>query len=110
MNSNTYRLHHNLDSHYFRAWQKGDHLADGHTGTIEFVWSDIEVTLNEIYEIHNSDNRPDGSSAPSLSIGDVIVLGESAFTVAELGFTSINLEAGDLMGVDWRTARDTVAR
>lgn len=110
-----YRLYHNLSSHYARGWETGDKLADGYAGTLPDIdpqgvdVQSVDSCLWNIYLTHNDDDRPDGQTAPSLSIGDVIVLGETAFTIDFEGtWHRINLTADDLMGVDYRTARELV--
>jgi len=105
-----YRLYHNLSSHYSRGWESGDKLADGFVGSMpNFDILDIDKVVWGIFSLHNDDNRPDGQTAPSLSIGDVIVLGETAFTIDFEGtWHRIHLTTDDLMGVDYRTARELV--
>lgn len=88
-----YRLYHNQDAHFIRGYQEGDLLQPGYEGEIEFD-PEPEGKASEFYEAifmkHNRDDRPDGQTAPSLSIGDLICLSEVWVTVQRFGFGFIS--------------------
>lgn len=51
------------------------------------VFSAPEVLLERIFMWHNADDRPDGQLGPSLSIGDVVILGERSWTCSTIGWS-----------------------
>ncbi len=100
MSALTYQLLHNQTARFWRGYQAGDELVEGYRGEFPACFSirpDIDpqaafLRLAEvIYAKHNRDDRPDGRTAPSLSIGDVVVIGEVAMTVQDVGFTFVDL-------------------
>jgi hypothetical protein len=102
-----YRILHNLDAGFLRSFEPGDRLADGFTGqTQNFDLRDTDRFLEGLFALHNHPDRPDGQDAPSLSIGDVIIVGESAFSVASRGFTPVEVRSEDLLGIPWTEASD----
>jgi hypothetical protein len=46
--------------------------------------------------IHNRDDRPDGAMCPSMSVGDVTVIGEIALTVEDIGFRACTIDRADI--------------
>lgn len=89
-----YRLLHNLDG--FDPFREGDRLADGFLGFME-VGANLTMSAvcDDIFARHNRDDRPDGKTAPSLSVGDVVLfyaLG-AAYTVERLGWREVDVEA-----------------
>lgn len=66
-----YELWHNLSAKFLRGFQPGDYVWRGYRGTIE-VPGDQPQACEAIFARHNQDDRPDGSTAPSLSVGDVV--------------------------------------
>jgi len=87
-----YQLFHNQSSHYLRGYEPGDELREGWVGEVDHDPAKSELpVLDQIWWIHNRDDRPDGQIAPSLSVGDVIVLGETAFAVQMVGFRAVTL-------------------
>ena len=117
-----YRLLHNLDARFSRGYLPGDRLVEGHRGTVELhgttsvdpaaqatddggpslVSVALSVACDQIFALHNRDDRPDGRDAPSLSVGDVVVLGEAAFTVVSLGFEIVVVDPADVHPGPWR--------
>jgi hypothetical protein len=98
-----YRILHNLDARFTRPYQHGDRLADGYAGCM--TAADLKAVPGEVFATHNRDDRPDGRSAPSLSVGDVIIIGETAVSVDRFGFVAVSLDTADLLGVPWLEAR-----
>lgn len=97
-----YRILHNLDSDFRRPFEPGDRLADGFIGqTQNFDHRDTDRFLEGLFALHNHPDRPDGAVAPSLSIGDVVIVGESAFSVASRGWTPVMIRSEDLLGIPW---------
>ena len=104
-----YRLLHNLDAMFSRTYRPGDRLADGYSGDISVPpTSEAETRrlLEDIWVVHNSDDRPDGQTAWSLSCGDVVVLGEVAWSVSAVGFDHVQLDPKDLTGIPCRQAME----
>ena len=110
-----YVLWHNLDAMFSRPYQPGDTLVRGWAGTIE-VDDLVGATLDDngtmalfdpmrvlragaakVFAAHNRDERPDGFTAPSLSVGDVVQFGEVALSVDRRGFVRVDLDGGDLV-------------
>lgn len=102
-----YSIFHNLDARCWREWTAGDRLATGLTGsTPNFDLRDIEILLEGIFAIHNAPDRPDGWTAPSLSIGDVVVVGESAWSVGRRGWIPVSIQAADIDPRSWLEATE----
>lgn len=97
-----YHILHNLDARFSRPYQHGDRLANGHTGQV--TAADPTHVADLVFAIHNRDDRPDGKSAPSLSVGDVIIIGETAVSVDRMGFVNVFIDAADLLGRPWLEA------
>jgi hypothetical protein len=98
----TYTNYTNLDSHYDRPYEPGDRLVrgwheDAITADPALAPDNIVCYAEAIFVRHNADDRPDGQLCPSLSVGDVIVIGEVAFSVARVGFVSVELNPADLI-------------
>lgn len=95
-----YQLYHNQDAWFSRGYEPGDVLKRGYAEDFPPCFrlrtdmhpSEAMLGLCEtIFVKHNRDDRPDGQTAPSLSVGDVIQIGEVAFTVERFGFTQVSL-------------------
>jgi hypothetical protein len=94
-----YRLWHNRDSHYVRGYARPDGILRGYEGTIEVPQHPADPTraiCEAIFARHNSDDRPDGATAPSLSVGDVVEVHVGgmrwdAFTVLPTGWQQVDL-------------------
>jgi hypothetical protein len=67
-----YEILHNIDAMFIRGYEPGDRLIRGYTGTL--TTGETPPATERIFAIHNRDDRPDGKDAPSLSVGDVVVL------------------------------------
>ncbi len=107
MTDHTYRLYRNV-GRPFMAYLRGTKLwfdptpfdaADalggrGPSSLDACVAGPVPSILDGIFARHNRDDRPDGPYAPSLSVGDVIVLDfgtgrDRFFSVDSFGFTEI---------------------
>lgn len=87
----------NMDSRFSRPYEPGDRLVRGWSGEVDWHPS-VNQMLEVLYERHNRDDRPDGQLCPSMSIGDVVVIGEVAYSVATWGFFGpVVLDAADLI-------------
>lgn len=53
--------------------------------------ADVQETLEQVYRQANADDRPNGKHERSASVGDVIILGDEAYTVGQSGFERIAL-------------------
>jgi hypothetical protein len=87
----------NIDACFVRAYEPGDRLVKGWAGEIDGDPETPLVVLEALFMRHNRDDRPDGRLCPSMSIGDVVVLGESAYSVASFGFKGVTLDPADLI-------------
>ena len=67
----------------------------------------FEVLAEDVFARHNRDDRPDGQLCPSMSIGDVVMFGEVAMSVDDIGFARVDVDHADLV-VDrtWRQVID----
>lgn len=92
-----YTLFHNQDALFFRPGSLNDFYIMGYSGSvIGGAQSRLTDVLEAIFVRHNRDDRPDGRTRPSLSVGDVIVLtppdhrGEPyVFTVDMIGWKEL---------------------
>jgi hypothetical protein len=57
----------------------------------------VEVVAERVFQRHNQEDRPDGRLCPSMSVGDVVVIGEVALSVAPVGFTQVDIDQSDLI-------------
>ena len=100
MTTVNYTNYTNLDARFMRGYERGDRLVKGYSDEIDLAPSDEASTmtvLEWIFARHNRDDRPDGRLCPSMSVGDVVVLGETAWTVEDIGFARVDLDPGDLI-------------
>ena len=98
MSTLTYTNYTNLDARYDRPYEPGDRLVKGWSGPIEpGLVETFDDLVEVIFMIHNRDDRPDGQMCPSMSIGDVIVVGELAVSVASIGFVRVAVDPADLI-------------
>lgn len=113
-----YKILHNVWSDFWTTYAPGGgKLADGWSGVVE-----VEVAAGDdpvavmkwgaeiVFGRHNRDNRPDGQLAPSLSVGDVVLMGETALAVALEGFEEVMLDRSDLAEMPYLEARDAYPR
>jgi hypothetical protein len=85
----------NLDAGFWRPYETGDRLVKGWTGDIDMPPG--VAALEVIFALHNRDDRPDGQLCPSMSVGDVVVLAETAWSVDSYGFKPVDLDPADLI-------------
>jgi hypothetical protein len=101
MTAVTYTNYTNLDARFSTPYQHGHRLVRGHTGTVDADGDITAKVLSRLCEVvfarHNRDDRPDGQLCPSMSVGDVVVFGESAFSVDSVGFVAVDLDPADLI-------------
>jgi len=98
----TYTNYTNIDASFCRTYEPGDRLVRGYTGSIEIEDWDGFVSgphnvAERIFARHNRDDRPDGQLCPSMSVGDVIIISETAVSVDRVGFVVVQLDAADLI-------------
>lgn len=91
----TYTNYTNLDARFSRGYKRGDRLVKGWTGQI--TQDHPMVMLETLFARHNRDDRPDGQLCPSMSVGDVVILGETAWSVAIVGWVGVALDPADLI-------------
>ena len=87
----------NIDASFIRPYEPGDRLVQGWTGEVEIDSDNFDRLVEVIYARHNRDDRPDGRLCPSMSIGDVIIIGETALSVASIGFVRVAVDPADLI-------------
>ncbi len=100
----SYRNYTNGSAPFLRGYQPGDVLIAGWAGTVVLDDSlDVFDAAERVFVRHNRDDRPDGQLCPSMSTGDVVVIGEIALTVETIGFSICTVEAADIVtDVAWR--------
>lgn len=90
----------NMSGPLRRGYRPGDTIVAGWTGSVEI---DNPSTINgvrlteHVFEIHNRDDRPDGQICPSMSVGDVVMFGETALTIEREGVAVCSVDPGDLV-------------
>ena len=88
----------NLNARYSRGYKRGDRLVKGWEGTIVHHPDDDPIAaLETLFARHNRDDRPDGQLCPSISVGDVVILGETAWSVAMVGWVGVAVDPADLI-------------
>src|SRR5262245_39242559 len=88
----------NVDAAYLRPYEHGDRLVGGYSGTIQVDPSESSTAIAErLFVRHNRDDRPDALLCPSMSVGDVVVLGEVAVSVAGCGFVQVVVDVDDVI-------------
>jgi len=98
MSTLTYTNYTNIDASYCRPYEPGDRLVKGWSGEIEVgLVPSFDDIVEIIYALHNRDDRPDGRLCPSMSVGDVVIVGESALSVASIGFIRVAVDPADLI-------------
>jgi hypothetical protein len=103
----------NVDARFGRPYHVGDRLVRGYSGRVEVEASEmcdaagVDVVAERLFARHNRDDRRDGEMCPSMSVGDVVVIGEVAVSVASTGFKVVAIDPSDLI-VDrpWRQVVD----
>jgi hypothetical protein len=67
----------------------------------------FEVLAEDVFASHNRDDRPDGQLCPSMSVGDVVMFGEVAMSVDDVGFARVDIDRCDLIVYrTWRQVTD----
>jgi hypothetical protein len=97
-----YQLFHNLDTVGHWSWKVGDRLARGWAGEVDApdgvtAGDSVAGVLERVFMRHNADDRPDGQRVWSLSVGDVVVLGETAWACKPRGWEPCSLDAGSVV-------------
>jgi hypothetical protein len=96
MSTLTYTNYTNIDASFCRPYEPGDRLVKGWSGEVEANGgTDFDALVELIYARHNRDDRPDGRLCPSMSVGDVVVIGETALSVASIGFIRVAVDPAD---------------
>lgn len=104
----TYTLWTNLDSGFRRAYAGGDRVVRGFFSHVDLddITDDL-VMCEEIWQRHNRDNRPDGHTAPSLSVGDVIEFPHASYSVSAMGFDTVQMtQDGRITDRSWAECLD----
>jgi hypothetical protein len=97
-----YTIFLNSSSQFLRPYRVGDKMTLMHNGTVDtdkLLSSEkiadnsakLNHVLNKIFTYFNNSNDCCGSSHRSMSVGDVVVLGEFAFSCVENGWVPVNL-------------------
>jgi hypothetical protein len=71
------------------GWEPDDALVCSDEGEIEDDSDDIVTVAEHLFEIYNRDDRPNGQVAHSLSVGDVVIIGEVALACESIGWTPV---------------------
>lgn len=73
---------------FLSGYKEGQRLVKTWEG-VQGSRGDPSVALEFLFEKHNRDDRPDGQVGPSLSVGDVVILGDKAHAVTYAGFEEV---------------------
>lgn len=98
----SYTNYTNVDATFRRGYEPGDRLVKGWSGELAFsryehLDNPTYAILEDLFARHNRDDRPDGRLCPSMSVGDVVVVGESAWTVMREGWSPVIPDPADLI-------------
>ncbi len=126
MSEVNYTNYTNVSRPFMRGYEPGDTLIKGWSGTLDVdngSTVNIHQLAEDVFMRHNRDDRPDGQLCPSMSVGDVVVIGETALTVETWGFGSApsthghrhrahlpavagpDMQLSQLAGTPWATTR-----
>jgi hypothetical protein len=99
-----YTIYSNVDAGYVRPYERGDRLVRGYSGTIDVdLTEQVTGVAERLFVRHNGDDRPDALLCPSMSVGDVVVVGEVALSVAGCGFEQVVVDGEDvIIDRSWR--------
>lgn len=91
--AHSYVIWHNATSRFMRGYEGRDNLVRGYEGKLPIFGSDTDTSvLERVFTRHNRDDRPDGQQAPSLSVGDVVVLnGHYSYTCQSAGWERVDI-------------------
>src|SRR3954454_20367508 len=93
----SYRNFTNGSAPFLSGYEPGDVLIAGWVGATPLDEPlDVFAAAEEVFARHNRDDRPDGQLCPSMSVGDVVVFGEEAMSVADIGFARVDVDPSDL--------------
>jgi hypothetical protein len=87
----------NVDSDYWATWEPGMRLATDAELTMVVNAEDPLQAANEIWVIGNRQGKDEAgrtwpSGVRSLSVGDVVVVGETALAVERYGWKQVSLQ------------------
>lgn len=109
----SYQIFHNMTAAWLRTYKQGDTIIAGHSGETH-VWGtddpsnnleNIWQCLDNLFWLHNHDERPDAATAPALSVGDVIAVGGNAYSVDRQGFALVQVDHRDIIHVPYHHYR-----
>jgi hypothetical protein len=107
----SYRNYTNVSFPFMRGYEPGDTMVTGWSGTIDADTLEVHSLAEQLFSRHNRDDRPDGQLCPSMSVGDVVVIGETALTVEGIGFSICSLDPADVVeSLTWRQYLDANPR
>ena len=106
-----YKIFHNVN--FDRVWKKtgyevGDPLASGWSDEIDHVETVNDHLLEQLWVRHNRDERPDNRTAPSLSMGDVLIVDGNAYTICAVGFRPVVVSEHDVTGASFIDFMDQI--
>lgn len=104
-----YRNYTNGSAWMRRGYRPGDALIAGWSDRLEVADpTDVSAIAEHLFIRHSRDDRPDGQVCPSMSVGDVVVVGEIALTVEAVGFSACAIDPNDVVtDVSWVEWIDT---
>jgi hypothetical protein len=89
-------LHGTKPGRFFDGYSEGDLMVEGYSGSVEAP--SMEDACEAVFAFHNQDNRPDWYKAPSLSVGDVVLVDglanlhdQEAFACRDMGFEWVEM-------------------
>ncbi len=104
-----YRNYTNGSAWTRRGYRPGDVLIAGWADQLEVADPTDKAAIAEhLFMRHNRDDRPDGQMCPSMSVGDVVVIGEIALTVETVAFSACSVDPDDIVtDIGWVEWIDT---
>ena len=92
----------------FFGYQPGQQLLFIERGEVEFAGS-VTSLLEDLFGLHNMDDRPYRKKVRSMSVGDMVILeladGPQAWVVDHVGWKKVELPSREALNAVWQTYR-----
>lgn len=90
----SYAFYHN--DVFIRGYEPGDVLTLMSAGTIDVEVDNVKEALEKLFDRYNID-FPVGYEGRSMSVGDVIVIGETAWSCENSGWKSVDISSAKVV-------------
>lgn len=86
------------------GYKPGDPLCCAYQGEVDYslsavTGSNINIVLDFLWGMFNTDNRPADYLGPSMSVGSIITLSGVAFAVKPFGFEQVDISSSPRLTV-----------